>query len=80
MIASVSEELVDIEEQLNIQQESLNQIKEQTSYQEALIADILNACDIYKNAGTQQKKAVLQLLISRIEVSDVNEADIYLNI
>lgn len=80
MINDVSVELADIEEQLNIQQESLNQIKEQTSYQEALIADILNACDIYKSAAITQKKAILQLLISRIEVSDVNEADIYLNI
>jgi DNA invertase Pin-like site-specific DNA recombinase len=80
MIASVSEELVDIEEQLNIQQESLNQIKEQTSYQEALIADILNACDIYKNAGIQQKKAILQMLVNRIEVTDVDSVDIYLNI
>jgi hypothetical protein len=80
MIASVSEELVDIEEQLNIQQESLNQIKEQTSYHAHFIRSILNARDIYKNAGIQQKKAVLQLLVDRIEVSDVDSVDIYLNI
>ena len=60
--------------------DKLNNIKEYASHQEALIADILNARDIYKNAGIQQKKAVLQLLVDRIEVSDVNDVDIYLNI
>ena len=80
MIHNITNELADIEQQLIIQQESLNQIKEQASHQEALIADILNARDIYKNAGIQQKKAVLQLLVNRIEVSDVDSVDIYLNI
>ena len=80
MINDVSVELADIEEQLNMLRDKLNNIKEYASHQEALIADILNARDIYKNAGTQQKKAVLQLLVDRIEVSDVNDVDIYLNI
>ena len=80
MIASVANELADIEQQLIIQQESLNQIKEYASHQEALIADILNACDIYKSATTVQKKAILQMLVDRIEVADVNDVDIYLNI
>ena len=80
MIESVSRELLDIENQLTLQRGELDNVKEQASHQEALIADILNARDIYKNAGTQQKKAVLQLLVDRIEVSDINDADIYLNI
>lgn len=80
MINDVSGELLEIEEQLNMLRDKLNNIKEYASHQEALIADILNARDIYKNAGTQQKKAVLQLLVDRIEVSDVNDVDIYLNI
>ena len=80
MIESVANELADIDNQLILQRRELDTVKEQASHQEALIADILNARDIYKNAGTQQKKAILQMLINRIEVSDVNEADIYLNI
>ena len=80
MINDVSVELADIEESLKSFTTTLEELQEQTSHQEALIADILNACDIYKSAAIAQKKAILQLLISRIEVSDVNEADIYLNI
>ena len=80
MIASVSEELADIEEQLNLQRGELEHMQQQAIHQEAIIADILNARDIYKSAGTQQKKAILQMLINRIEVADVNDVDIYLNI
>lgn len=80
MIASVSEELADIEEQLNLQRGELEHMQQQAIHQEAIIADILNARDIYKSAGIQQKKAILQMLVNRIEVADVNDVDIYLNI
>ena len=80
MIASVSEELADIEEQLNLQRGELEHIQEQAIHQEAIIADILNARDIYKSAAIAQKKAILQMLVNRIEVSDVDSVDIYLNI
>lgn len=80
MIASITSELADIEQQLIIQQESLNQIKEQASHHAHFIRSILNARDIYKSAGIQQKKAILQLLIARIEVADVNDVHIILNI
>lgn len=80
MIESVGRELADVEEQLILQRGELENIQEQAIHQEAIIADILNARDIYKSAGIPQKKAILQMLINRIEVSDVNSADIYLNI
>lgn len=80
MINDVSVELADIEEQLNLQRGELEHIQQQAIHQEAIIADILNARDIYKSAGIQQKKAILQMLVNRIEVADVNDVDIYLNI
>ena len=80
MINDVSVELADIEEQLNLQRGELEHMQEQAIHQEAIIADILNARDIYKSAGIQQKKAILQMLVNRIEVSDVDSVDIYLNI
>ena len=80
MIASVNEELVTLEEQIDSINESLNQIKEQSAHHAHFIRSILNARDIYKSAGIQQKKAILQLLIARIEVADVNDVHIILNI
>ena len=80
MIESVANELAEIEEQLIIQRGELDIIKEQAAHQEALITDILNARDIYKSATVPQKKAILHMLINRIEVADVDSVDIYLNI
>jgi DNA invertase Pin-like site-specific DNA recombinase len=80
MIESVESELSELEQQLTILNNELDAIQEQAAYQEALIADILNACEIYKSASIVQKKAILNMLISRIEVTDINNADIYLNI
>ncbi len=80
MIHNITVELAEIEEQLTFLNSELNALQQQTAYQEALIADILNAKDIYRSAHIAQKKAVLHMLINRIEVSDTDEADIFLNI
>jgi hypothetical protein len=80
MIQNNNEELIRLEEQLTTLNNELDALQEQAVHQEALIADILNAKEIYKTASPTQKKAVLQLLIARIDVSDVDSADIYLNI
>ena len=80
MIHNISNELTELEQQLKKVDEELEALQEQTAYHESLIANILNAKEIYKSASVVQKKAILQLLIKRIEVSDVNEADIFLNI
>ena len=80
MIENVGNELVDLEQQLNQIREQIETLQEQTAYNESLIANILNAKNIYESATIPQKKAILRTLINRIEVSDTNEADIYLNI
>lgn len=80
MINDVSVELETIEQQMNLHNGELEHMQQQAIHQEAIIADILNARDIYKSAGIQQKKAILQMLVNRIEVADVNDVDIYLNI
>ena len=80
MIANITTELAQIEEQLDSYREQQQALQEQTNYHESLISNILQAKAIYKNATIPQKKAILQLLINRIEVSDTNKADIFLNI
>lgn len=80
VIANVSSELTDLEQQLIKINEDIESLQEQTNYHESLIENILNAKAIYKSASIVQKKAILQLLVDRIEVSDTNEADIFLNI
>ena len=80
MIHNVGTELTQIEEQLTTLNNELSAIQEQAIHQESLIADILNAKEIYKSASIVQKKAVLNLLIKKIVVQDVDSVDIYLNI
>ena len=80
MIANVTTELAQIEEQLDSYREQLSALQEQTQYHESLIANILEAKAIYGSASVPQKKAVLRTLIDRIEVSDTDSADIYLQI
>lgn len=80
MINDVSIELEEINSSLSQYRETLEQLQEQTAYQESLIADILNARDIYKSATIAQKKSILHMLINRVEVSDTDKADIFLNI
>lgn len=80
MIHNITNELADIEQQLNKVNEDIEALQEQTNYHEALIANILNAKAIYESAPIVQKKAILHMLIDRIEVSDTDSADIFLNI
>lgn len=80
MIHNITNELTELEEQLNKVNKDIEALQEQTNYHEALIANILNAKAIYQTASIAQKKAILHMLINRIEVSDTNSADIFLNI
>ena len=80
MIATVSNELMNLEQQLTTLNNELESLQEQSAYNESLIVNILNARNIYKSATIQQKKAILHMLINRIEVEDVGAADIFLNI
>lgn len=80
MIHNITNELAELEEQLNKVNKDIEALQEQTNYHEALIANILNAKAIYQTASIAQKKAILHMLINRVEVSDTNSADIFLNI
>ena len=80
MIHNITNELAELEEQLNKINKDIEALQEQTNYHEVLIANILNAKEIYKSASIAQKKTILHMLINRVEVSDTNEADIFLNI
>ena len=80
MIHNITNELTELEEQLNKVNKDIEALQEQTNYHEALIANILNAKAIYQTASIAQKKAILHMLINRVDVSDTNEADIFLNI
>lgn len=80
MIQNNNEELIKLEEQLNSIDEELATLQEQTDYHESLIANVLNAKEIYKSASIVQKKAILNMLVNKIEVIDTDDVDIYLNI
>ena len=80
MIKEINTELDKLNNQLDQKQTELNNITINEKHQEDLIESIINARDIYKNADTNKKKAVLNLLVRRIEVSDIDDYDIYLNI
>ena len=80
MIENVGAELSDVKEQLETVNKELEDANKKQEYQEDLIQNILHAKSIYESANVVQKKAILQMLINRIEVSDTDDADIYLNI
>ena len=80
MINEVSIELETIDNDLVIYNQQLDKLREEDAHQNELIENILEAKDIYKNANDIQKKAILNLLIKRIEVIDTNEFNIFLNI
>jgi hypothetical protein len=80
MIATVRSELLEIEEQLDIVDNDIESVQDKIVQDEALVREVLNARNIYESGTVAQKKAILQLLINRIEVADVNDIDVYLNI
>lgn len=80
IIENVGAELSDVKEQLETVNKELEDANKKQEYQEDLIQNILHAKSIYESANVVQKKAILQMLINRIEVSDTDDADIYLNI
>ena len=58
----------------------IQKLKDAETINESLINNILKAKDIYANANVQQKKAILQLLIEKIEVRNYDDFSIYLRI
>ena len=80
IINEVSIELETIDNDLVIYNQQLDKLREEDAHQNELIENILEAKDIYRRASDIQKKAILQLLIKKIEVSDTDKFDIFLNI
>ena len=80
MINEVSLEIETIENNLSIYNNELDKLKKEDEHQKNLINNILEAKEIYRRASDIQKKAILQLLIKRIEVIDTNDFNIFLNI
>lgn len=80
MIADVRQELEGINNELEEKKKELENINILETHQEELIENILIAKDIYRNANNIQKRSILQLLVSHINVRDNNDFDIFLNI
>ncbi len=77
VIANITTELTDIEQQLQTLYSEKETLQQHSSYNESLITNVLQAKAIYNSASIQQKKAILQMLIEKIEVSDTDDANIY---
>lgn len=80
LITNKKEEINSLNEEKHALELSYKKLIQAEKEKKMLINNILKAKEIYNNASFEQKKSILQLLINRIEVTDVNEADIYLNI
>ena len=80
LISNKNEELAQLQLSLAEKEAELSLLSEAEKTNEALIANILHAKEIYSSSNNASKKAILQLLIQRIEVTDTDSVDIYLNI
>jgi septal ring factor EnvC (AmiA/AmiB activator) len=80
LISNKKNQGAQLQQQITEKETEIASLLESEVANESIIANILNAKNIFKNATIPQKKAILQMLIRRIEVSDVGEADIFLNI
>jgi DNA invertase Pin-like site-specific DNA recombinase len=80
LISNKKNQGTQLQQQITEKETEIASLLESEVANESIIANILNAKNIFKNATIPQKKAILQMLIRRIEVSDVGEADIFLNI
>ena len=80
MINGINIELEELNKQTETITKHIKQQQEQSGYQKEFISKVLGASETYAIANTQQKKSILQLLIKRIDVKDINDCDIFLNI
>ena len=80
MITTVKSEIEEIKEKLEQKNKELENINNQETHQQQLIENIIQARDIYRMADPTKKRAILNLLVSKIEVEDLDKFYIYLNI
>lgn len=80
LISNKKNQSAQLQQRISEKEAEILQLVESENTNEVLITNILKAKEIFKSATIPQKKAILQMLINRIEVSDTNEANIFLNI
>ena len=80
MIAKVKDELNDIQVELDKKQMELDNINMEDKTHALIINKILEIKDIYARADNIKKKAILNVLIKKVVVRNINDFDIYLNI
>lgn len=80
MIAKVKDELNDIQIKLEKKQNELNNINIEDKTHAEIINKILEIKDLYAGASNIKKKAILNVLIKKVVVRDIDDFDIYLNI
>ena len=80
LISKTNENIIQLETRLENKQKELQALESNEAHQEKLIENILYAKEIYSNASNEQKKAILNLMIKKIEVKDIDDFNIFLNI
>ena len=69
-----------LQKELEKKQDELNSIQLEDNAHMELIDKILEIKDIYIGANNIKKKAILNVLVNKVVVRDIEDFDIYLNI
>lgn len=80
MITRVKEELDDIQIELEKKQIELDNINIEDKAHAELIDKILEIKDLYARASNIKRKAILNVLVQKVIIRDIDDFDIYLNI
>lgn len=80
LITTKKSDIAELELKKEDIQGRLDNLLIQEQHQEHMIDNVLEAKKIYAKASPVQKKAILHLLVDRIEVKDTNDVSIFLNI
>ena len=79
-VNNIKKEIEDLEKELNIEQEKIDAIDEQSKFNAGLINKIINLKDVYINGSDKKKKAILNFMIDKVIVYDIDKFDIFLKI
>lgn len=79
-VNNIKKEIEELEKELNIEQEKIDTIDEQTKFNDSLINKIINLKDVYINGSDKKKKAILNFMIDKVIVYDIDKFDIFLKI
>lgn len=80
VISDIKEEISSISKELEKKQDELNSIQLEDNAHIELIDKILEIKDIYIGANNIKKKAILNVLVNKVVVRDIEDFDIFLNI